>query len=753
MQTIIRARLLEFLLVFATVGARAGDDPPAQQGKVVVPPHIKWGYPAGGQRGTSVNVTICGSGLSGATGIRVTDKNITGSVAEVEDKKVKFEDKTIVWNLAKVVVNIAADAEPGERDLRIITPVGVSNRARFFVGQLPEVNEVEPNDSPDQAQALPSLPVVVNGQIGALVDRGFYYTAADRDFYRFSAKAGQTLVFAVDARAICPYFGDAVPGFLQAVLTLRDAGGKELAYADGFRHRQDTLLIYKVPADGQYVLEVRDALYRAREDFVYRLTAGPVPYITDVFPLGGQRGATVPVELHGVNLPESTLKLSVPQKGPPFVPLRVSAAGVGSNTIRFAAGDCPEVTEAEPNDSLDKAQRVTMPVTINGRIDKPGDCDCFVFAGAAKQEVTLQVQARRLDSPLDSVLTLYKDGKQLSKNDDTDFGDEGEPLVTHHADSRITLILPAAGDYVAKIGDARNKGGPEYAYRLSIAPRGQDYGLRVLSGDNPPQVGPGQSVALNLLVTREKYLGPIRLALKNMPEGFTMQGDVNAWTPPYPWVKEPGGDPENVQVRITAPANAPPGVLSPLIEATATIDGREVVHQAIPVELVQQAFQNWRHRVPLRDLPLNIRPPDPYFELAVVQTGGQAINAPLNGKVGLTIKAIHGKNGAGPIALALDGEPDGFGSPGGLIEAGRNEGTLTVQLENTFKNGIQLKAGDGLTAVVKGTMEVRGERLVRLTEKIALKAVPPASLAAPPAEKKGPVSAPAPSPAATSPAK
>ena len=72
-----------------------------------------------------------------------------------------------------------------------------------------------------------------------------------------------------------------------------------------------------------------------------------------------------------------------------------------------------------------------MPVTINGRIDKPGDCDCFVFVGAAKQDVTLQVRARRLDSPLDSVLTLYKDGKQLSKNNNTDFGDEGEPLVTH----------------------------------------------------------------------------------------------------------------------------------------------------------------------------------------------------------------------------------------------------------------------------------------------------------------------------------
>ena len=83
------------------------------------------------------------------------------------------------------------------------------------------------------------------------------------------------------------------------------------------------------------------------------------------------------------------------------------------------------------------------------------------------------------------------------------------------------------------------------------------------------------------------------------------------------------------------------------------------------------------------------------------------------------------------IALMLDGEPDGFGSPGGLIESRQEQRYADRAVEEYFtRNGIQLKAGDGLTAVVKGTMEVRGERVVRFTEKIALKAVPPALLAA-----------------------
>jgi hypothetical protein len=32
----------------------------------------------------------------------------------------------------------------------------------------------------------------------------------------------------------------------------------------------------------------RDALYRGREDFVYRIAIGELPFVTDIFPLGGR---------------------------------------------------------------------------------------------------------------------------------------------------------------------------------------------------------------------------------------------------------------------------------------------------------------------------------------------------------------------------------------------------------------------------------------------------------------------------------
>src|SRR5208283_2109058 len=98
------------------------------------------------------------------------------------------------------------------------------------------------------------------------------------------------------ARELLPYLADAVPGWLQAVLTLYDARGKELEYEADFRFHPDPVLLFKIPSDGEYVLEIRDALYRGREDFVYRIAVGELPFVTSIFPLGGRAGTRAIIE-------------------------------------------------------------------------------------------------------------------------------------------------------------------------------------------------------------------------------------------------------------------------------------------------------------------------------------------------------------------------------------------------------------------------------------------------------------------------
>ena len=192
-------------------------------------------------------------------------------------------------------VTIEKAAPPGPRELRLRARTGLSNPVVFDVGQLPgnpaREGELRPRSAvghggqaarpgPQDAEIAFTLPAVLNSQLlPGQVDR-----------YRFHARKDQQLVFRTRARALVPYLADAVPGWVHAVLTLYDADGNELACNDGYGNTPDPVIAYKVPADGEYVLEIQDALYRGREDFVYRIEAGELPYITSVFPLGGRAG-------------------------------------------------------------------------------------------------------------------------------------------------------------------------------------------------------------------------------------------------------------------------------------------------------------------------------------------------------------------------------------------------------------------------------------------------------------------------------
>lgn len=162
-------------------------------------PQISYIFPPGGQRGTTVEVKVRGRNLVGATQLHLSGKGVAGAVTSAEQQKADPKqpvrlDVARYPDVASIAVTVAADAEVGEHDLRIITPGGVSNRFRFFVGEVPEVNEVEPNSSLAECQVLPALPVVVNGQS----------FQADRDFFRFQAKAGKRWCSTCTVRRSCP---------------------------------------------------------------------------------------------------------------------------------------------------------------------------------------------------------------------------------------------------------------------------------------------------------------------------------------------------------------------------------------------------------------------------------------------------------------------------------------------------------------------------------------------------------------------
>jgi hypothetical protein len=261
--------------------------------------------------------------------------------------------------------------------------------------------------------------------------------------------------------------------------------------------------------------------------------------------------------------------------------------GFVSNQMPFAIDTLPEAFEKEPNNDLRHAQKMTLPVMINGRIDRPGDWDVFQFTGKANQSIVAEVYARRLDSPLDSVLKLTDaTGKVLAFNDDHE--DIGSGLNTHHADSYLMAKLPADGVYYVHIGDIAHHGGEEYAYRLRISEPQPDFELRVVPSSINLRSKSAASVSV-YVIRKDGFNSAIKLALKDAPAGITAA----------PVTLSPTQAVVGLAVRTTLATTPEPFTLR--IEGRATVDKKEIAHEAVPAEDRMQAFL-WRHLVPARTL-------------------------------------------------------------------------------------------------------------------------------------------------------
>jgi hypothetical protein len=495
--------------------------------------------------------------------------------------------------LVLLEVTIDANAAPGDRELRLGTPLGLTNPLCFQVGTLPEVREQEPDD-PVRFPNLPKpppveLPVVLNGQI----------MPGDIDRFRFHAARGEQLVVETYARHLIPFLADAVPGWFQATVSLYDGARHEVAFDDDYRFDPDPVLFYRVPKDGDYELEIHDALYRGRQDFVYRIAVGELPFITQAFPLGGRTGVHTVAQIDGWNLPGKQVELDTRPGEEGVRQTTLTENGRLSNEVTYAVDSLPECTEAEPNDDVRRAQRIDLPRTVNGRIGRPGDVDVFQFVGHGGDEVVAEVLARRLGSPLDSLLRVTDaSGHVLGWNDDFMLK-EGQlrpdtGLLTHNADSYLIVELPEDGTYYVHVADAEGHGGDAYAYRLRLAPPRPDFAL--LMTPSSLSIPAGGAVPLTVHALRKDgFTGDIDVVLKDAPAGFTLSGG-----------RVPSGR-EHVSMTVAAPPEAPGRPVALQLAGRAQIGEETVSRPIVPAEDETQAF-SYRHLVASRELMVVVRP-------------------------------------------------------------------------------------------------------------------------------------------------
>lgn len=395
-------------------------------------PNLSIIMPRGAQRGTEQVFRFSGARLGDAEQILFYEPGF-------EVLEIKAADA----NNIDVKVKIAPECALGEHTAQVRTKSGISDYRTFFVGALPGVDEKEPNTDFATPQAI-DLNVTVSGTV----------ENEDVDYFVVNATKGQRISVEVEGMR----FGQTL--FDPYVAILNDKRFELSAVDDSPLLRQDAATSIIAPEDGKYIVEMRDSGYGGDGNCRYRLHIGTFPRPTAVYPAGGKAGEQLEATFIGDAAGPVTKPVALPNDGTMETTVYVDDAnGITPSGHVLRISPDPNALEAEPNNGFENATVVAaFPAAFNGILQEPGDVDMFKFTAKAGQVFEVECFGRRIRSPIDPVMNLYKaNGEGITGNDDS-----------RGPDSYFRWQVPADGEYTIRIADHLNRGGAEFTYRVEF---------------------------------------------------------------------------------------------------------------------------------------------------------------------------------------------------------------------------------------------------------------------------------------------
>lgn len=563
------------------------------------------------------------NGVKEITHVLVSGTGVTG-----EPLPVKAGDKAPARpNVFRL--KVAPDAPPGMREVRLMTPQGPSSLGNVTVVRDPVLLE-QPKAHATMETAQPiTLPAAVCGSV---------HTTEDVDYYKFTVPANTGLTFHVTAQRL--QVKTTWTYYFSPILTLRNTAGTVLA-ASNVYYGADPLLHYRFDKAGEYFLEVRDATYRGNGRWQYCVEINDRSYVTHVHPLRVVPGTTAKLRMFGFNLPsDPTVSYAVPADLPDglhLIPLPLPG-GATTNPAPLLVSRLPSVDEADGDKSTrDKAQKITFPAGICGRLENDGEADCYAFDAIKGEKLTFQVIARDHLSPLDGLLRLYDDkGTKLLEIDDY------SSRVFTHADPRIeNWAAPANGRYVLELRDAQARGGTNFVYFLK-AVKAEPYFLLELDTDKTLLVPGCASVIFARVVRKDGFEGEVNLQIDGLPPGVKATcGRILA-------------DKKDGAIVLEAAADAKPGVAHVRVTGTATITGldmkpRTLSATAVPYQEIHMGGGG-RWHAPVSQHAVGVCGP---LDLSAVKISANAVTLKPGESKRLDVTIARADKFKGNVTLAL----------------------------------------------------------------------------------------------------
>ena len=391
---------------------------------------------------------------------------------------------------------------------------------------------------------------------------------------------------------------------------------------------------------------------------------------------------------------------------------RVATSQGVTAALPFVIGDLPEIVEQEI-DGEPLPEQVPLPVTINGRIFPREDRDIWCFDTVAGQRYTCEVTAARIQSPLDSRLTLFApDGSLAAVNDDT-----------HGKDSRLSFIASQTGRYRLQIEDADLGGLQHYVYRLTITSGSDVFAVYPPGGRRGEQLqlefigqsGETTTATLNVPGDAEQQLqvpghAELQLEVGDLPELREAEpndqaGMANTGTPDAVWngrIQQPGdvdhwqvdlqqGQAVELDLRAARLNSSLDGVLRVL-----NADGQQLAEADDTAGLQSDALLLFtppaagRYTIAVADrfasrggaefsYRLVIRATKglkPDFELTAAADTARVLRG---GEFRQKVTAVRKHGFSGPIRLSVRGLPTGVSCEEVVIEGGKTDATLVLK--------------------------------------------------------------------------
>ena len=585
-------------------------------------------------------------------------------------------------------VTVGKDVPAGTYDVRLVGRFGVSNPRLFAVSHgLTEIAEKEPNDSIEQAQ-----PVPVNCAVNGTSDSG------RDDIFRVAAKKRQRIVIECQAQKL--------DSPLDATLTLTDSGGRQLA-TNGDWFGRDPLLDFTAPADGDYFVNVHDLSYRGGQP--YRLVITARPRVENVAPRAVQVGKRASLTAFGrnfgpagkpsswrlqdqsleefpfsVNAPSEILALGAYRfvEHPTTHSVQPTAATctltgfqveprIGdalSNPVPVLVVDTPVTMEAEPNDTPETAQKLTLPAVVSGRFDRERDADWYEFTPDADGPYSFEVYCERIGGRADPYLVVMDDkGNRVNELDD--YGHRMNAFDGHLRDPSGMVQLAGKRPYRVLVQDRYRRGGARYQYVLTIRKPTPDFYVAAIHSQNPGPGGTtirrGGAAYVDVIIHyRDGFTGPITITAEDLPKGVYVAPTIVRGN-------------NNVAVVLWADADAPDWAGSVKLIATAK-RGDAVIHREVRSYSRVWNAPDQNSSRPTRDLVVAVRESAPFAlqfaeERVEVEPGKKAeINLKLDRRwpdftAALTVQAL-----APPGAIKTSDTQ---------IPAGKNEVALPIQVQ------------------------------------------------------------------------